>query len=362
MIKLAHLLCVFLVFISCRKKSTDLTPAVVDIKYDFSEVDNLLNQNLQNIYKGSVFVNVNKDGKAIYTRGLGGFSENTTKLVASCTKTFAGVVVLSLVDDGVLSLDDSIGRFLPIFTKYKKGNCTIRQCFSHTGGWDDTGDTYIGVRTFSLAQSVDEIAKNVNYAYKPGTTFDYGGVSMQIVGRVAEVASKKPWNQLFKEKVVDKLELKDSDFTFVTDSNPRVAGGMMSSPADIIKLSEMILNKGLYKNTRVLSEKTWNELWKDQTNGAKIVYTPYPTVPNINNPYNVSEVRYSIGAWLDVQNPTTKYVEQISGDGAFGTSFWIDRCRNITGVIFTFSSFKETGLTNFKIEDAVRKQVGGGCK
>jgi CubicO group peptidase (beta-lactamase class C family) len=344
------------------KKNTTIDPTPLTPKYDFTEVDNLLSQNLQNIYKGGVYVNVNKDGKSVYTKGLGGFSENTSKWVASCTKTFAGVVILSLVDDGLLSLDDSIGRYLPIFTKYKKGNCTIRQCFSHTGGWDDTGDTYIGVRTFTLAQSVDAIATNTPLAHKPGTMFDYAGVSMQIVGRVAEVVSKKSWNQLFKEKIVDKMGLTDSEFTFATADNPRIAGGMSSSPADIIKLSEMILNKGLYKSTRVISEKTWAELWKDQTNGAKIFYTPYTPIPNINNPYNVTETRYSIGAWLDIQNPTTKYVEQISGDGAFGTSFWIDRCRNITGVIFTFSSFKETALTNFKIEESVRKQIGGTCQ
>lgn len=344
------------------KKTTTIDPTPIRPAYDFTEVDNLLIQNLTSAYKGSVYVAVNKDGKSIYTKGLGGFSEISNRLIASCTKTFAGVVILSLVDDGLLSLDDSIGRYLPIFTKYKKGNCTIRQCFSHTGGWDDSGDTYISSRTLTLAQATDEIAKNIPYINTPGTAFSYAGVSMQIVGRVAEVVSKKSWNQLFKEKIVDKLGLTDSEFTFSSDTNPRIAGGMTSSPADILKLAEMILSKGVYKNTRVLSEKVWAELWKDQTNGAKIVYTPYPTIPNINNPYNITETRYSIGAWLDVQNPTTKYVEQISGDGAFGTSFWIDRCRNITGVIFTFSSFQSTALPNFKIEDAVRKQAGVGCQ
>ena len=354
-------LCLIISFWAC-KETTAIDPTPTTPSYDFTEVDNLLAQNLTSAYKGSVYVAVNKDGKSIYTKGLGGFSESTNRLIASCTKTYAGVVILSLVDDGLLSLDDSIGRYLPIFTKYKKGNCTIRQCFSHTGGWDDSGDTYISSRTLTLAQATDEIAKNIPYANKPGTAFDYAGISMQIVGRVAEVVSKKSWNQLFKEKIVDKLGLTDSEFTVSSDANPRIAGGMTSSPSDILKLSEMILNKGVYKNTRVLSEKAWGELWKDQTNGAKIVYTPYPTVPNINNPYNATETRYSIGAWLNVQNPTTKYVEQISGDGAFGTSFWIDRCRNVTGVIFTFSSFQSTALSNFKIEDAVRKQTGVGCK
>ncbi len=104
-------------------------------------------------------------------------------MVASVSKTLSAVVLMSLVDDGLLDLNDSIGQYLPVFTAYGKGHSTIRQCFSHTGGWPD-GDDYINDGTLTLAESVDSIAMNIPLAYEPGTAFLYGGISMQIVGRV----------------------------------------------------------------------------------------------------------------------------------------------------------------------------------
>jgi CubicO group peptidase (beta-lactamase class C family) len=128
-----------------------------------------------------------------------------------------------------------------------------------------------------------------------------------------------------------------------------------------MKLCSMILNKGVYNGTRIISEAAWAELWEDQTAGAAIVSTPY-TAGVANNPYNAKEIRYSVGCWLDVQNPTTKNVEQISGAGAFGCRFWIDRCRNITGVIFTSTTYTKANAVNSQIIDITRKEVGGGCK
>jgi CubicO group peptidase (beta-lactamase class C family) len=349
-----------LLLVSCQRVTNSTTVPPQASAIDLSEIDKVLASNLAVAYNGGVYVEVAQNGKKLYSSGLGGKTANSTALIASGSKSFAALVVLALVDDGLLKLDDPIGKYLPVFNQYNKGTPTIRQCFSHTSGFIGSEDEdVLSDRTITLEEAANIIAKDIPLAYKPGSSFAYGGVSMHIIGRVAEVVSKKSWNQLFKEKVIDKLDLQSSSFLLYA-SNPRISGGMVSSATDLMKVCSMILNKGLYNGTRVLSEAACAELWKDQTAGAAIVSTPYiPTTTN--NPYNAKEVRYSVGCWLDVQNPTTKNVEQISGAGAFGCRFWIDRCRNITGVVFTSSNYTQANAANSQIIDIVRKKTGGSC-
>jgi hypothetical protein len=70
-------------------------------------------------------------------------------------------------------------------------------------------------------------------------------------------------------------------------------------------------------------------------------------------------IRYGVGTWQDVVNPVTGYTEQISSPGMFSTYPWVDRCRNMAGVIFTFTLVNKL-TTNLELEiiDLIRQQTG----
>ncbi len=124
----------------------------------------------------------------------------------------------------------------------------------------------------------------------------------------------------------------------------------------------MLLNKGSYgDSTVIITESAWNELWKDQTLEAPVIASPYPAGAFLNNPYQSDTVRYGIGTWQDIVNPVVLYHEQISAAGAFGSVIWIDRCRNVTGLIFTFSDLTSAILPDFQVMDIVRGRTGNGC-
>ncbi|HPH21053.1 MAG TPA: serine hydrolase domain-containing protein, partial [Haliscomenobacter sp.] len=100
---------------------------------NFSQADAILQKNLP-VYRNKVCVLVQQQGKPIYYRSIGGYDSLSIAAVASVSKTFSGILMLALVDKGLLSLDDTLGKHLPIFTKYGKGSPTIRQLFSHSSG------------------------------------------------------------------------------------------------------------------------------------------------------------------------------------------------------------------------------------
>ncbi len=338
----------------------NLELATAQSSYNFSNIDNLIQTNLQTAFRGKVCVAVKRGDTLIYYKSLGGYDSTSTALIASATKDISAAVILSQAGDGLLNIGDSVGKYLPVFTRFGKGRTTIRQNFSHTGGWDSDGDFHER-GDITLAQAADSIAEKVAWRYQPGTRFSYGGISMHVIGRVAEVAENKSWDSIFTQRIKRPLGMSQTVYQLMP-TNPRIAGGIASSPSDLMKFTEMLLNNGRFRGKEVLKPAFWEEMWRDQTNKAPILNSPYPARPAYNNPYNTDTIRYGFGAWLDIYNPTTRFQEQISGAGAFGTIYWVNRCNGTTGVIFTTSTYTVVTNTGFQIIDAVNNAVNARGK
>jgi len=326
----------------------------------WSTIDSLLTNNLS-LYGGAVVAIVNHGDSLVYYNNWGGYDSLTQKAIASLTKTFSGAVMLRLVQDSVVRLDDSIGIYLPYATLMGKGSNTIRQNFSHTAGWEGvTGNLYLTNPSLNMQQCVDSILTYDNIIYTPGSMFKYTGVSMQVAARATEIASGQDWNTLWTNKIKNPLGLNNTQFGVIT--NPRVAGGLVSTPSDIMKLARFILRNGKNDLGIQVVDSIWmQELWKDQTNQAPVIAMPYPYNPPYNNPYNADTIRYGIGTWLDIYNPTENYQEQISGGGAFGSIMWVNRCNNTCGVVFTYANYGNVWPTTFQVIDVVNSIYPNQC-
>lgn len=340
-------------FLACQPPKSP-TPEPTPKPYDFSAVDAFVTQNLAS-YNGSVVVLVSRNGKLIYQKNWGSLTETTVKPIASASKWLSAGVIMALVDEGKLSLSDSLGKFLPIFTKHGKGKITIRQLFSHTSGFPgDSPQGYEDRRDLTLAQAVDSLAVYTKLLTPPGTAFYYGGVGMQIAGRVAEVASGKAWQALFNEKIGQPCNL-TAVYSPSKPQHPLVPGGVSTSARSLLNFVEMVVNKGVFNGKRVLSEAAVSAMLSDQTAGASIQYTPYVG----GNPYTtpaVNPVRYGIGNWLDVKAANGTLLESCS-PGAFGTHPWQDSAHGVAGVIFTVSEGVISRTASLQIRELVRKQL-----
>lgn len=318
-------------------------------QYDFSAVDKYIEAH-KDVYDDGVAVLVTQQGKVIYKKELGLHVEDK-KLIASSSKWLSAAVIMSLVDDGKLSLQDTVGKYLPIFTKYHKGNITIRQLFSHTSGFPgNSPERYEFDRSMTLETAVNAIAENTAMIHAPGEKFNYGGVSMHIAGRIAEVITGKDWQALFNEKIGRPCDM-TANYVIMSFRNPMIAGGVRTSAVDYMHFLEMIVNKGVYKGKRVLSETAIATMLQDQTNGAEIENTPYPKNPF--SPTPDAPVRYGIGNWIDVRTPDGKILET-SSPGAFGTHPWQDEVHQAAGIIFTRTELKKSALVSLEIRKLIR--------
>src|SRR4051812_40127390 len=94
---------------------------------NFPEIDRALKMNQQEMGKDVVMM-IYKSGKIVYENTMGDMTSSTTERIASCSKWLTATLVMTFVDQGKLSLDDTIGKFLPVFTKYGKGQIKLWHC------------------------------------------------------------------------------------------------------------------------------------------------------------------------------------------------------------------------------------------
>ena len=107
--------------INCSKVSTVLIFMLLfqfaKAHTSFPEVDKKLELAKKEL-GGNVVALIYKDGKIIYQKALGEFTPKTQAPIASCSKWLSAALVMSFVDEGKLSLEDKVSKYLPAVTKY----------------------------------------------------------------------------------------------------------------------------------------------------------------------------------------------------------------------------------------------------
>lgn len=245
----------------------------------------------------------------VFRKEMGEFNARTAAPIASASKLLTAALVLQQVDEGKISLDDKVSKYLPVFEKYGKNYITIRHCLSHYTGIQAEG----GMRVFqkkkyaSLEEEVNDLASH-EIQTNPGTEFRYNHIGLNIAARVLEVVSKKKFEMLAQQKLFRPLGMRNTTFANLDASPPNPSGGAKSSAEDYMKFLVMLLNKGKNnKGVQVLSEKSIEELQGITTAPAQIKYAPQ----------SAKGFNYTLGAWaLEEENGKAT---AISSPGLFGT-------------------------------------------
>ena len=340
--------------------------------YDFSLVDKILQDSLQNIagIGGGCALVLMKDGKEIYSKSfsLPGKSYTVNKIVpiASSSKWLACGVVMGLLQDGIWTLEDSAGKYLP-YIDGDKARMTIRQLFSMTSGIKEDGngleDSILRNNDISLDSAVKQILA-LPLATKPGGSMAYGGRGMHIAGRCAEIASGIPletgqaWNSLFSKYVSTPLGLKVTQY--LPGKNPGIAGSVASNAKEYSVYLQMMINNGKHADKQIISKEIISEMKKDQTFGAPIMYSPFALWKILNPSLDLDgKARYALGHWREIVDYSNDEVLESSSLGAFGFAPWIDWKRNLTGVFSVWSEGRVTVPTYITLKKAIRNSIDG---
>jgi CubicO group peptidase (beta-lactamase class C family) len=294
-------------------------------QYNFNDVDDLLTKN-QKALGGAVVAMIYKDGKVVYKKELGeDFKMKTQAPVAASSAWLTAALVMTFVDEGKLSLDDPVVKYIPIFGPYSKKYITIRNCLANTTGIEAEP----GVKAILQRKKFPTLEEEVNAFAKreieknPGEMFFYSSIGLSIAGRVLEVISKKTFDRLVQERLLRPLKMRNTTFYVDYDKAFDPSAGALSTANDYIIFMSMLLNKGMSEGKRILSESAIEQMQKIQTGNAVIKY-----VPKAAEGYS-----HGFGAWI-MEADSKGNATAVCDPSLSGTWPMIDYCRGYALIIF----------------------------
>jgi len=281
---------------------------------------------------GIIGIVADKTGKVYYKNLIGyadveakkPISEDNVFWIASMSKMFVGASIMTLVDEGKVSLDDPVTKFIPQLNKWmvvaEKDDAhvllkplvrpvTIRHILSHTSGLTGMSELQqiTGADSTPLkARALSSVTGPLQW--QPGEKYQYGNQGMNIAARIVEIVSGEPYEDFLQTRFFDPLGMSETTFWpsdaqvarlagaygpnkektgyargtvgFLTKPYsdrvhryPEAAGGLFSTTHDIFRYGLMLANDGELDGKRYLSPAAMDQLRTEQTGATKVNYS-----------------------------------------------------------------------------------------
>jgi len=295
----------------------------ITIAQDYTMADQFLQKNMKSL-GGELVVLVQKDGKAVYKKILGkDFLITSSAPADEITQWFTAATILQQQEEGKLHLDDPASKYIPKFDQYMKGYITIRHGLTHTTGLDnkDAVSRLIPKSYTNLTEEVDVYITKRDIIANPGEAFAYNRIGLSIAAKVSEIASKKTFDRIAIEKIFRPLGMRQT--LYVNDNGYiNTFNGATTSAQDCMNFMQMLLNKGTFNLTKILSVESVKELLKPQFTDARIV----------SKPSEYKENDYALTTWVMDKDENGNAV--VLRQGAGGTQAVIDFKNNMAILVF----------------------------
>ena len=271
------------------------------------------------IVKGDELVYANGFG----VKELGGddpVAPDTNFLIRSVTKSFTGVGVMQLVEQGLIDLDAPVTDYLPYFTlaEPESREITVRQLLAHTSGMPDVAD-------FDAEQLESELPRgdgaleqyikswsDASLVFPPGTDWKYSTVGIDVLGDIIAKASGQTFEEYMDENVLGPLGMTASTFN-LDEVNPenlvtphRLDGeqavpmdyivwaqvhapgsGLITTVEDMARFAIANMNHGTIQDVEYMPATVYEEMWQPQT-------PPTPWIDWLGTRFN----HYGLGWWV----------------------------------------------------------------
>ncbi|WP_053139787.1 serine hydrolase domain-containing protein [Streptomyces ambofaciens] len=307
--------------------------------------------------------------------------------IYSMTKPVTSVAALMLVEEGRLSLDDPVARYLPAFaeprvyvegsaddvvTRPAAGPVLVRHLMTHTAGLTfgfyhahpvDALYRAAGLESSvrpgaDLAETVDLYA-GLPLQFEPGTQWNYS-VASNVLGRLVEVVSGQPLDVFLAGRVLGPLGMTDTGFHVTDEQAGRLAelygetddggiapvpglpvrgrprflsgsGGLVSSAHDVHRFTELLRRRGELDGVRLLAPATVDLMTRNHLPGGADLRA-VGSRPAHDEPGN-DGVGFGLGVSVVIDPSRT---QAPAGLGTYGwsgvatTTFWVDPGRDLT--------------------------------
>ena len=287
--------------------------------------------------------------------------------IASMTKPITGVAILMLQDDGKLSVDDPVAKFIPEFAALrtpsgKPANITIAQLLSHTSGLASPPKTAAS-RSAKTLRELAAIYLAHPMQFEPGSSWKYTTSGLIVAGEIVEIVSGQPFDAFLQNRLFDPLGMKDTTFYPSDEQRLRLArgyranpatgeftvqqtlgangpvprsgemvplgdGGLFSTAGDYSRFCQMLLNGGTLDGRRYLSADAYKRMTTVCTGDLPTGFSKKEINHVLGWGLGVAIEREQGGGVSDFLSPGS-----FGHPGAWGTAAWIDPARGVAYVM-----------------------------
>jgi D-alanyl-D-alanine carboxypeptidase len=314
-------------------------------KDDYSaKIDSLLKTNSTRNFNGNILIS--QKGKTKYSKSIG-FKDKDKKssiklddnfIIMSNSKQITAVLILMEVDKGKINLQASIKNYLPELNDTWADSITVHQLLNHTSGIDKAGKPLL---------------------YKPGTSFNYGNQTYNLLGKIISRINNKPFevvaNELFKKLKMTKTfadhSAKDiqlvsghintknelsvvENFEFSSESTP--AAGIISTVKDLT-----IWDSNLHHN-KILKPETYNQM---------ISYN----VKAQHYAFGEKEIGYGYGVRINDDKAPKMIGHTGMGSGFVSINFYFPE--SDTSLVILENTMSEDSKISYYFESEIRKII-----
>lgn len=377
-------LSILIVACSSNNKSSDSIPnvkaidevmqAFVDSGYIPGAVTMVVTKD-KILHQGSVGVTDYETGSAM--------DPNSIFWIASMTKPVTAVALLMLQDEGKLSVNDPVVKYIPEFENLQtpsgaKANLTITQVMNHTSGLREA-DSQTATKAKELEDLITSYVSGPTQ-FEPGTKWSYCQSGINTGSRIVEIVSGLRFDQFLQQHIFDPLEMSNTTFypTELIDVNraagyvkndstgnfekaeihgtygrsgtaPLGNGGLFSTASDYAHFAQMLLGNGIYEGKRYLSEDAMTYLSSVKTGDLDCGFLQEDQYGNRGSNYG-----WGIGTCiLRAPHPGVAAVLSpgtFGHGGAWGTQAWIDPVKGVAYIMMLQRLNTNSDASNIRAE------------
>jgi CubicO group peptidase (beta-lactamase class C family) len=287
--------------------------------------------------------------------------------IASMTKPITATAIMMLEDEGKLSVNDPVEKYLPefknqwmierrtnetIILKRPQRPITLRDLLTHTSGLSDLSAPRPNCTLAELAMAYSQLPLK----FPPGTRWEYCNSGINVLGRIVEVASGESFADFLQDRIFKPLGMKDTTFWPGASQAKRLAksyqpakagkvleetsigfikgdlsdrsrtafpsGGLFSTAQDMWRFYQMALNGGEVNGKRIISRESVDVMTRTQTGDIRTGFT--------------DGMSFGYG-WAVVKKPAgvteTLSAGTFGHGGAYGTQGWVDPKKELICVL-----------------------------
>ncbi|HSV03696.1 MAG TPA: serine hydrolase domain-containing protein [Phenylobacterium sp.] len=320
-------------------------------------------------------------------------AEDTVYRIYSMTKPIACVALMSLVEEGLIALDDPVAKHIPQWKDLGVFSAGVTPAFMvtpparpmqvvdllrHTSGltygFQNRSNVDAAYRKLKVEamhgehdlEAMIQMLAKLPLEFSPGEAWNYS-VSTDVVGYLVQKIAGKPLSQVLSERIFEPLKMVDTGFFVREDQRSRFAacynakpggarelqddpatspylkppklesggGGLVSTTADYLRFTTMLVNGGELEGVRILAPKTVKLMASNHLPGDK-------DLTELSRSLFSESTNAGVGFGLGfavVFDPPKTLIPCSKGEfywgGAASTAFWVDPLEEVTAVFMT---------------------------